>query len=196
MLYSFTTKNINQTYQIEAVTYTLQLEDSGNNVVQTIANGVTCAYYEDSSHYGAFGNGTHMTDQPLLPNASMTIWNSFTAPSTPGTYHVALTYTGHNASPVTITWTTQVINPFTKPTIDVFTITNATGPGVSGTVNLDFKGSTTISFTVYIQQGNVVLASETGWASYVNGRGYSVDFTPTGSGPLTMVVNVKSSTAG
>lgn len=200
VLYSFTTKNINLTYEIQGLSYKLEIYDSSNNLVNTVCDGLVVAYYQNSTAYGQFGNGTHMTTQPLMPNGTMTIWNSFTAPNTPGTYHLRLTYQSHNASPLSITWTTQIINPFPQILVTQFTIAGATGPGIQGNVTMTFRSNVSppanrsFDYNLTIVETGQLIDSQTGFGAYVGGNTRIVDFTTTGSGPLTMLLNITSAT--
>lgn len=199
VLYSFTTEDINQTYEIQGLSYKLELWNT-TSLVSTLADGLVVAYYQDSTHYGTFGNGTHMTDVPLMPNQNMTIWNSFPAPNTPGTYHLLLTYQSHNAAPVVpptypISWTTQVniqngyimVSP--GPTI-----TGATLTGQQGTISFTVGGyySTTVSYdysiTVLDSNSNLISTIASGSDHITALKNYSFDFTMTQGSALTMVV--------
>jgi hypothetical protein len=207
VLYSFTTQNVNQSYEIQGLTYKLEILDSSNNVVDTVCDGLNIAYYQDATHYmhpdgsGSMGNGTHMTDVPLEPNQMMTIWQSFSTPSVPGVYHIRLTYQSHNAAPYGITWTTQIDNPYSQYVyVDTFTISGATASGTPGNVTVCFHsldiGPVTISYNIVIQETGQTIDSQSSWTApkNPNTNPHTVTFTPTQNGPLTMVLTITSST--
>ena len=194
VLYHFTTQNINQTYNIQGLSYKLEVLDSSNNVVSTVCDGLVVAYYQDATHYGTFGNGTHMTDMPLMPNAQMTIWNSFSAPSTSGIYHVRLTYESHNAQlivqPIVLTWicpsTSLVWDQFNTANITSVSVSNGANPNSQANVNFVFyyasgQQKDTIALchvTVTITQGATVISTP-----YSN---YEIDFGQSKPVPVSM----------
>jgi hypothetical protein len=206
VLYSFATKNINQTYEIQGLTYKIEILDASNNVVNTVCEGLNVAYYQDATHYmhsegsGYQGNGIHMTDVPLVPNAIMTIWQSFVAPSTPGVYHLRLTYQSHNVQPVSISWTTEINNPYGQVLVTEFTIVGATGPGIPGTVTMTFRSNVSppanvsFDFNVTVVETGQQIENQTGFLASVGGNTDVVSFTPIGSGSLTMLLTITSAT--
>jgi hypothetical protein len=201
VLYSFTTENINQTYQIEGLTYKLEIYDSLNNLVSTVCDGLTVAYWQNSTAYGTFGNGTHMTTQPLMPNRDITIWNSFAAPAPAGVYHAILTYQSHNAQPVPppqtpITWTIIKNCPASTMYLSNPVITGATQTNEAGTVafSITYNGGNSYvicDFTVTVPQLGLTIyaSSELGFTPGQT-RPYNIPFTMTQGGSLTMLVTV------
>lgn len=210
VLYHFTTENINQTYEIQGLTYKLEVYDSSNNLVNTVCDGLLVAYWQNSTAYGTFGNGTHMTDVPLLPNQEITIWNSFAAPSPAGTYHLSLTYQSHNAAPISppetpITWTVNVVNPWSS-SLSVIgplgygqpTITGATQTNEAGTIAFQIKnvgGNSweSCDITVTVPELGITIASQSsGQINQGQTKSYSYGFTMTTGGSLTMQVTLSN----
>jgi len=212
VLYSFTTKNINQTYSIQGISYSLSLVNSTGALVSTPASGLLVAYYQDATHYGAFGNGTHMTDQPLMPNQTMTIWTAFTLPNYVDNFHLVLSYDGHNAFPVpgeSITWTSSGTS--SRPECAIVyagpTILGATQVGQPGNVTFtveNIMGSGYISFdyTVVVKNstGSIIQTIASGSNPHLGGYNsppifayYNFAFTVTAQGgSLTMVVTLSN----
>jgi len=199
VLYSFTTKNINQSYAVNGITYKLQIYDSSNNLINTVCDGLTVAYWQNSTHYGQFGNGTHMTDVPLMPNQDITIWNSFLAPGPAGTYHLVLTYQSHNAEliNVPISWTiqTSIQNGYVAFAAPSPTVSGATQTGQQGTVsfsltNMYGPASYTYSVTVLDSDNNLIKTIASGSDSVSGVKNYSFNFTMNTGGTLKMVIAI------
>lgn len=205
VLYHFTTENINQTYDIQGLTYKLEVLDGSNNVVSTVCDGLTVAYYQDSTHYGTFGNGTHMTDQPLMPNGTLTIWNSFLAPSPSATYHLGVTYQSHNSALIqqNIAWNfafnalyTPYYETFSSPSVDTTT------PNTQATLTYAWTGKhlstyTEIGLVITISNGQTIFnGTQTGtYQCSSSGNTYWFNFTfttPTQAQPYTITIQETS----
>lgn len=206
VLYSFTTQNINSSYTINGISYKLEIYDSSNNLVSTVCDGLLVAYWQNSTAYGTYGNGTHMVDpNALYPNGNITIWNSFPAPSPAGTYHLVLTYQSHNASPIVtpITWTISVDNPWQNQWIMVAsqTISGAQQTGQTGTVSFQLNSlqmqTVTFSYAVVVlnSTGTVIQTIANGSDSIAlgSGKGYGFAIAAlTTGGPLTMLIAISN----
>lgn len=201
MLYSFTTQDINPTYEIQGISYTLQVLDASNNVVSTPASGLLVAYYENSTAYGTYGNGTHMTDMPLLPGQSMTIWTAFSVPTTPGVYHLQLTYDGHNAAMVNppITWTISIVNlggihGGSDISVENVVITGGTAANDLGTVSFTISNyydnnGISYSFSATVPELSLNIGSHSDYLNRYASKTYTYSFTPTAGGALTMQIS-------
>lgn len=174
VLWSWTTKNINQSYEIQAITYSLALENSSNSVIQQLETGRTQAYYETApNQIGLSGNSTHMTTDPLMPNGLITLYEVFNAPSPASTYHMVLTYTGHNSQSVAITWTTTVINNWPSTVgVDSSSITGAAAIGQTGNLFVKFASydgnplSIDYAITVLDSNNNQIVTIATGTLNF------------------------------
>lgn len=171
ILYSFVTKNINATYEIQGVTYGLAIYQ-GATLVSTVCDGLTIAYWQNATAYGTFGNGTHMTTDPLMPSKTIQIWNEFAAPSPAGTYTLHLTYEGHNAQKLpptlyNVTSWTGVGSSISSAgyTFTVGQVTVNGGAKANASATISFYTSTTsgysycnLNLNVTILQGTTVLS--------------------------------------
>jgi hypothetical protein len=200
VLFSFVTKNINSSYEIQGLTFTLDLY-SGSTFVSNIETGFTQAYWENSTAYGTFGNGTHMTTTPLMPSKTITTYWEFPAPSPSGTYSVKITYTGHNAQliPTPITWTITVSNANTNQLqVSNAAITGAAASGQSGTLTFTitmiggWNDGAWFTLNCTILQTNQNLCYSNLHLVMGAVQQYSYTFTPTASGSLTMLITLSN----